>query len=216
MRGEVRGVPAADQTRFPVTGRSLTRHDSAHVDNPDYAILSHVWGKDEISFQAFRDKTYSASLPAYAKIRGCCNATLVSNIESVWIDACCIDKTNSTELSKSINSMFRWYKNSLCCFAYLCDAKEADHPSGSRWFESRWFRRGWTLQELLAPRQVFFYSADWKILGKSFILALERMSWALKYVTNEPEDIIYCLLGLFDVNMPFLYREGAVRAFRRL
>ncbi|KAM7214371.1 hypothetical protein V8F06_010209 [Rhypophila decipiens] len=183
---------------------SLTRHDSAHVDNPGYAILSHVWGKDEISFQAFRDKTYSASSPAYAKIRGCCNATLVSNIESVWIDACCIDKTNSAELSKSINSMFRY---------------------GSRWFESRWFRRGWTLQELLAPRQAFFYSADWKILGKSFILALEiydatgippRMSWALKYVTNEPEDIIYCLLGLFDVNMPFLYREGVVRAFRRL
>ena len=159
-----------------------------------------------------------------------------------------IDKTNLVELSEAINSMYRWYANAVICYVYLTDVpssgKAFENPEGvseGTWFShSRWFTRGWTLQELIAPKIVEFYASDWSEIGtklslksaihditqikqdvltKSVRLADcsvgERMSWAARRETTRDEDIAYCLLGIFDVNIPLIYGEG-LKAFRRL
>jgi hypothetical protein len=152
--------------------------------------------------------------------------------------SCCIDKTSSAELSEAINSMFRWYKNAAVCYVYLSDVSRSDDltPSMSK---SRWFTRGWTLQELLAPSVIVFYSAEWQHLGtKSQLSRLlltitfieeeylrgkdlqlasvaKRMSWSSRRNTSRIEDIAYCLLGIFDIHMPLIYGEGK-KAFQRL
>jgi hypothetical protein len=156
--------------------------------------------------------------------------------------SCCIRKTSSAELSEAINSMYRWYKNSEICYAYLADVPDDDnvHEEDSEFSKSRWYTRGWTLQELLAPIQVDFYSAGWQYLGTKDQMAstisriagisvtaltnadmiftysvAQRMSWASQRETTRLEDTAYCLMGLFDVNMPLLYGEGE-KAFNRL
>jgi hypothetical protein len=155
------------------------------------------------------------------------------------VDTVCIDKTNNAELSEAINSMFQWYMDSASCFVYLDDFNiELGLDSfGS----STWFTRGWTLQELLGPSDLTFCDASWTTFGTKSALADElqlitgiptsvlrdrdllwtfsvaqRMAWAADRKTTRPEDIAYCLLGLFAVNMPLLYGEGSVKAFERL
>jgi len=103
----------------------------------------------------------------YQKIAGTCNEALRSGIQYVWVDTCCIDKTNSTELAEAINSMFRWYEEAEICFAHLADVPSAKDVSSAKLSlaRSRWFTRGWTLQELLAPRCLEFFTEDWAQLG---------------------------------------------------
>lgn len=214
------------------------------ADIPPYAILSHTWGKNEVSFQDL-DHVKTKGPQAYYKIVRCCALAASKGYNWVWIDTCCIDKTSSAELSEAINSMFRWYNNSEICYAYLEDVSFDDMKNfGS----SRWFTRGWTLQELLAPRDVHFYDQRWTHLGSKVSLreavatatgisadcfftsvsilattsipfqdssVAEKMSWASKRKTSRVEDTAYCLMGLFDVNMPLLYGEG-LKAFMRL
>lgn len=210
-----------------------------------YAILSHTWGGDETTLQEWQGHE-PASGPAPGgrkKVRMACGLAKDHGYEYIWIDTCCIDKTNSTELSQAINSMFHWYAEAEVCYAYLSDVPGDDairHPR-SRFRESRWFKRGWTLQELLAPKKVHFYSQDWKYLGsKEELLDLissitlisrealtqgecqptsrslgEILSWASRRTTTMEEDMAYALLGLLDVNMPLIYGEGP-KAFIRL
>ncbi|KAK1830578.1 hypothetical protein QBC39DRAFT_244656, partial [Podospora conica] len=164
-------------------------------------------------------------------------------------NTCCIDKSSSAELSEAINSMFQWYQKPKVCYIHLEDlpAKDATRPPGDHFdFDStfqacRWFSRGWTLQELLAPQHLIFYDATWAAVGDRNSLANlvwqrtnipveylvtdrqdfhkarvgQRMSWASDRNTTRKEDLAYCLLGIFDINMPLLYGEGH-RAFRRL
>jgi hypothetical protein len=211
------------------------------VDPPPYAILSHTWGSDseEVSY---RDVLYGrldhdATRPY--KVMGCCEQAKLDGYQYVWIDTCCIDKTNSVELQEAINSMFRWYRNAAICYAYLPDVPFKNH-SISALVSSRWFQRGWTLQELLAPLNLRFYDQGWACMGTkgdlceaveaitgiptSYLLGItelhhasvaQRMSWAAKRVTKRQEDIAYSLLGIFGVSMPMIYGEG-VKAFRRL
>jgi hypothetical protein len=133
---------------------------------PEYAILPHTWEKDEISLQEFQrqtdpdfandPKTLAVKAKAgFIKIRGCVELAASKGIPYAWVDTCCIDKTSSADLTESINSMFRWYANLRVCFAYLVDV-ESDGGTKGRWMESRWFTRGWTLQELIAPPEVEF------------------------------------------------------------
>jgi hypothetical protein len=218
-------------------------------DIPDYAILSHTWGDEEVSF-ANLSSSYPNSNPkittrsGYQKIIYTCQQAIHDGFGYAWIDTCCIDKGSSAELSEAINSMFTWYKNSARCYAYLSDVSEVD--MGNEFCKSRWFARGWTLQELLAPKDVDFFDRKWNHLGTksenagwistitgidaeallgtrdngqsiglgSFCVA-KRMSWASARQTTREEDIAYCLLGIFDINMPLLYGEGN-RAFLRL
>ncbi|RPD57981.1 HET-domain-containing protein [Lentinus tigrinus ALCF2SS1-7] len=222
-----------------------------------YAILSHVWDKNEQTFQDLqtlqRHCAKSRKNPrdlACKKIRRCCELAEQHGFRWVWIDTCCIDKTSSAELSEAINSMFRYYALSRVCYAYLKDV--LTHVSfPPRRFPplvnplyalkmSKWHTRGWTLQELIAPRLVIFLSNTWEPLGSKADLANEveeatgvpagllrleqslsdfsiaqRMSWAAGRQTTRVEDEAYSLLGIFDLHMPTLYGEGR-NAFQRL
>ena len=212
---------------------------------PKYAILSHTWEEGEVSFQELpRVKSMvSRGLnepKGYRKITDCCKLAASDGWQYVWIDTCCIDKTSSAELSEAINSMYRWYGEAQICYAYLADVESAGpkDPLTKRRFErSRWFTRGWTLQELLAPDFLVFYDKFWveigtrSSLGKriSKVTGIKRdhmirplkasvaakMSWASDRTTTRVEDIAYSLMGLFEVNMPLLYGEGS-KAFARL
>ncbi|KAI1372838.1 HET-domain-containing protein [Hypoxylon crocopeplum] len=205
---------------------------------PPYAILSHTWGDEEVTFQEWEHRTDNTvkRKEGYAKIMGACRRALVDGFEYLWCDTNCIDKRSSAELSEAINSMFAWYHDSVICYAYLADIK----PGGVKLADSRWFARGWTLQELLAPARVVFFDRQWNVLGYRKELAslisetarihigaladretirdysvAQRMSWAADRQTSRSEDIAYCLLGIFDINMPLLYGEGS-KAFTRL
>ncbi|OCL03198.1 hypothetical protein AOQ84DRAFT_400794 [Glonium stellatum] len=165
---------------------------------PYYAILSHTWGS--------HDKLQN--LAGYVKIIRCCAEAASCGFKYAWVDACCIDKTNSAELSERATE----------CYVYLVDATD---PSG--FGNNRWFTRGWTLQELLAPCSVIFFDSDWNEIGTKASQAefichnyvAQRMSWATRRETAREEDLAYCLLGIFDISMPMVYGEGR-KAFRQL
>ena len=216
----------------------LTLSEFTGSDIPVYAILSHTWGADseEVVFTDIGQGPQAwAHKKGAAKVEGFCRVAAENGYEWAWIDTCCIDKSSSAELSEAINSMYQWYRESHVCYVYLSDVPDMDH-----FHRSRWFTRGWTLQELMAPRFVDFYSADWEELcNKSdykhqiaTITGIEedaiagslqperytigvRMSWAAKRTTKRIEDMAYSLLGICGVNMPLLYGEGT-RAFQRL
>ncbi|KAE8379811.1 ankyrin repeat-containing domain protein [Aspergillus bertholletiae] len=203
------------------------------VQNLRYAILSHTWGEDEITLQNINDPSQRHGA-SYKKIDRCCSVAHKMGYEYVWIDTCCIDQTSSAELSEAINSMFLWYQEADVCYAYLSDVPHIPFE------ECRWFTRGWTLQELIAPRQVIFFDQDWVMLGdkatlrrvisqctripesillgeadlETFSIA-QRMSWAAERQTSRFEDRAYSLMGLFGVHMPPIYGEREA-AFIRL
>ncbi|KAK5119389.1 hypothetical protein LTR85_007745 [Meristemomyces frigidus] len=310
---------------------------------PRYVILSHTWGKDEVSYQDILTDPDVSKKDGYRKIRKTCEKATVHGIKYAWIDTCCINKASSAELSEAINSMFRWYSHAEVCYAYLSDVPNPpvqstelrvsdgiDEPDylcdscdkliGVRYkcmscedvdfceqciasggshghrghrivliprhqdryarlaaapafvgkslsgeatptvadieevtldrvvednlrlfAQSRWFRRGWTLQELLAPHELLFYNEDWVLIGSLDTLLVRvckatgideevlrrttpisqlsiatRMSWMAHRATTRPEDKAYSLLGIFNVNLPLLYGEGGERAFFRL
>ncbi|KAI9687707.1 MAG: hypothetical protein M1822_001787 [Bathelium mastoideum] len=224
---------------------NLTKEYRDHI--PCYAILSHTWGadRDEVTFNDLvtgtgRDKA------GFAKIYFCANQARKDGLQYIWIDACCIDRANHMELSTAVASMFRWYRDAAKCYVYLSDVSTGgneDNEQQESWEpafrHSRWFRRGWTLQELLAPRSTEFFSSEGKILGDKSSLedqikevtgipikalrgeplsnfdVKERMQWANGRETTLKEDGAYCLQGIFGVFMPLIYGEGE-NAFARL
>lgn len=211
---------------------------------PRYAILSHTWGTDcdEVGFKDLLEGIWK-SKAGYDKIRFCGDQATKDALQYFWVDTCCIDKSSSAELAEAINSMFRWYRNASKCYVYLSDVSAGDGEQitwESTFRESRWFTRGWTLQELIAPPSVEFFSKEGKRLGDKQSLerqiheitgiaipalqgsalsgfsVADRISWATKRETKRGEDRAYSLLGIFDVYMPLIYGEGWENAFRRL
>ena len=248
-------------------------------DLPPYAILSHTWGPDEVTFEELRraQKARTRSLTrwlqkiraksderrpsstfldirlrgeietsrGYTKIVKTAEIARQLGYRYFWIDTVCIDKSSSAELQEAINSMYRWYQKSSTCLIYLEDARPV--PAEDRTYHyiedvvsnSRWVTRGWTLQELIAPRFASLYDADWNLVcekDEAFeplsratgvptdvlssgefdqYCVAQRMSWAAHRSTTRIEDLAYCLMGLFDINMPMLYGEGE-GAFIRL
>ena len=216
---------------------------------PPYAILSHTWGRgenDEVTFKDLIDGT-ADNKRGFQKLQFCGNQAKADDLHYFWVDTCCIDKSNSTELQTAINSMFRWYQNAARCYVYLSDVSVYTQDRQFRHVEwesafrnSRWFTRGWTLQELLAPTIVEFYSRDRVRLGDKRSLeqqiheitgitveALqgrylcdfsveERLRWGEKRQTTEDEDEAYCLLGIFEIFMSLRYGEGRKNAMDRL
>jgi hypothetical protein len=230
---------------------------------PQYAILSHTWGAehDEPTLQQLQELTVAgrrdpaawtgrhpvALKKGYLKIRAACSLALAQGYRHIWIDTCCIDRTSgggAEELSEAVNSMYRWYGGAAVCYVFLEDVDVGPGIANPDVSRCRWFTRGWTLQELVAPRDVLFYDYKWAYVGgkrdrADFREQLSRttgvdarilsgamrvdelsvacrMAWAASRTTTRPEDIAYCLMGLFQVNMPLLYGEGGSRAFIRL
>ncbi|KAL6248536.1 hypothetical protein RBB50_004791 [Rhinocladiella similis] len=211
---------------------------------PEYAILSHRWEDHEVSFEDMQGHfgfVRARRKKGYAKIQQSALIALRKHhLAYMWVDTCSINKESSAELSEAINSMYAWYKNSKVCLAYLSDVPGGEPATAtSKFGRSLWFTRGWTLQELIAPEIVEFYASDWSYCGtredlKEVIARItriprgvlangnlerysiaRRMSWASDRRTTRVEDTAYCLLGIFNVNMPMIYGEGQ-KAFRRL
>ncbi|CZR50232.1 related to calcium-independent phospholipase A2 [Phialocephala subalpina] len=226
---------------------SLTEDYTEHV--PLYAILSHTWGKDteEVTFDDFRAGTYIGKT-GYRKIQFCVEQAARDGLQYFWVDSCCINKSNHAELSEAINSMFSWYRDAAKCYVYLSDVSTRSNTnesfSRSLWKSefrySRWFTRAWTLQELIAPHSVEFFSREGERLGDKRSLepslhditgipvevlrgnpltqfsVEERMLWAAERTAKRKEDEAYCLLGIFGLHMPLIYGEGRENAFMRL
>ncbi|RYO80816.1 hypothetical protein DL762_007444 [Monosporascus cannonballus] len=216
----------------------------AIAEGKPYAILSHCWEEGrEVSFQEFCDLDLGTTRhkKGFAKISNACAYARKEKppLDYCWVDTCCIDKKSSAELTEAINSMFKWYREAAVCYAYLHDL-----PGHSDLEQQlplcRYFTRGWTLQELIAPRKMQFFDGEWKRCGtKAGLLQLlhkitniplwvlmdgdkvhseciaRRMSWAAHRQTGRVEDQAYCLLGIFGISMPMIYGEGW-QAFRRL
>ena len=222
----------------------------------EYAILSHRWiDSTEVDYEDMIDlakmdrqeQNEIRDRPGYKKILDACKQAQTDGYEWMWVDGtCCIDKRSSAELSEAINSMYRWYGNARVCYAYLHDVDGSSFPTwnGEKYPKSNgwpeWFSRGWTLQEMIAPRNLQFFNKDWQPIGNKKTLSgtLERItkvpehiladglegnrpcvaqiiSWAVNRTTTRVEDRAYSLMGLLDVNMPMLYGEGK-KAFLRL
>jgi hypothetical protein len=217
---------------------------------PKYAILSHTWGDEEVTFKDMVESTGKGKA-GYEKIRFCARLADRDSLQYFWVDTCCIDKSNNTELSEAINSMFRWYRDADRCYVYMSDVsvigyeqlgEQHQHqpPWESAFQMSRWFTRGWTLQELLAPASVEFFTREGMPVGDKRSLeqrihkitgipvpALqgtplsqfevdERFAWAQARETTREEDSAYCLLGIFGVFVPLIYGEGREHAIGRL
>ncbi|KAF3762837.1 hypothetical protein M406DRAFT_232617, partial [Cryphonectria parasitica EP155] len=222
-----------------------------------YVIISHRWlpGGSEIVFsdmpQLAESYCLSGSLQAppgkeesLRKLHGACETVkglAGQNVNYVWLDTICIDKSSSSEVSESLNSMYMWYTKAERCLAYMSDYQVGSPTS---FINSEWFDRGWTMQELVAPSKLEFYDANWRRFGDRSLFTRElaqktgmrsgilsgqitathiyhasishRMSWAARRTMTRKEDIAYCSMGVFDVNMPVLYGEGMDSAFRRL
>jgi hypothetical protein len=210
---------------------------------PPYAILSHTWGLDEVTFQEWTHFICRPSEKAgllgesitakagYNKIMKAIATAVDHELSYLWVDTNCIDKTSSAELSEAINSMFDWYTESRVCIVYLEDVEafsDCFDDLKDEFRKSRWFTRGWTLQELLAPENVIFYDKQWKRIGEKHVPEIaseivaatgiqdrylsypgaiylasvaERMSWLSNRTTTRVEDMAYCMLGIFDINM---------------
>ena len=222
------------------------------AQTPKYAIISHRWAHSEVSYkemlnyQARESENAGSGFDCVSKVKDgttgiskildLCRVARTEGYNCVWIDTCCIDSRSSAEVSEAINSMFKWYQKASRCYACLADVSSAD----AEFNHSEWFTRGWTIQELLAPKRLRFYNSQWEPLGPRIQLAKEvaaitgiekrylrgpeyvsaasvaaKMSWASRRKTTIEEDTAYCLLGLFDLNMPPLYGEGR-KAFIRL
>ncbi|PMD18542.1 HET-domain-containing protein, partial [Hyaloscypha hepaticicola] len=231
---------------------------------PKYAALSHTWGPDELKYsdiisggsirvlpENFRDKK------GFQKVARLAELASSDGYDFCWIDTVCIDDGSSAELGEALNSMYRWYYNAAVCYIFLDDFEwEQTTPnsnsasqaclSPSRFKSCRWFKRGWTLQELIASRNRKFYDKNGFDIGSAAkeigidldriieeqtgielaILRHEkspkdvnvatRMRWAAGRETTRGEDIAWCLVGIFDIHMPMSYGEGRKKAFRRL
>ncbi|KAM3089323.1 hypothetical protein ACMFMG_000927 [Clarireedia jacksonii] len=215
---------------------------------PEYAILSHRWGTEEATFEDLQ-KGIGTKKAGYEKLRFCGRQARDDGLKHFWVDTCCIDKSSSTELAEALNSMYRWYRDATRCYVYLLDVSALKRKAGdtstkhtweSAFRDSEWFTRGWTLQELLAPRAVEFFSQQGKRLGDKETLGRqiqevtgipisalegaplsqfsieERLSWAENRQTTRPEDKAYSLLGIFGIHLLPIYGEGKEHAFSRL
>jgi len=221
----------------------------------EYAILSHRWIQQEVDYNEVvklakmdeEERTEIRQRDGYRKIIQSCKQAKKDEYKWLWVDTCCIDKRSSAELSEAINSMYRWYENAIVCYTYLHDVSGSSLPTAcnmERYANSdgwpEWFSRGWTLQEMIAPKDLQFFNKHWNPIGNKRALSrilqditrvpqdilkdgfasnrpcvAQIMSWAANRTTTRVEDRAYSLMGLLDVNMPMLYGEGK-KAFHRL
>ncbi|PMD16093.1 HET-domain-containing protein [Hyaloscypha hepaticicola] len=198
---------------------TLELHDFYLADIPPYAILSHTWSDGEVNFQEMSSKTCS-SKKGFAKIAKTCQIALADGLEYAWVDTCCIDKLSSAKLSEAINSMYQWYAKAALCYVYLEDlpADKTLELAEKALPSCRWFTRGWTLQELLAPKtpsNVRFYDKKWFFRGSkvNFVSAISKC-------TRVPEGVLTGAHAAFQPSYPAvkigLGRKGCLFAVGRI
>ena len=231
---------------FDALGR-LVLTDFRGKPIPPYAILSHRWSDSETLIEDISNENYKEREEGSEKLRFCAEQAAQDGLQYFWIDTCCIDRWDNNERSKAINSMFQWYRNAARCYVFLSDVSLSavtGTAACSDWeasfWKSGWFTRGWTLQELIAPVSVEFFSREGQRIGDKASLdqllhditdiplaalrncpldqfsTSERRRWAKNRTTTEEDDIVYCLLGVLGISMPTAYGEGQESARRRL
>lgn len=244
FRRDMMAVTEADIAKVieEAAGRSVpTREEAVRAlvrGKLKYATFSHRW--IERGEPTYRDIMMSFRPAGYSKLVNFCEKAAEYDCRLAWSDTCCINKDSSTELEEAIRSMFKWYRDAHVCIAYLAEATSIDDL-----WNDVWFTRGWTLQELLAPRAMKFYGKGWVPLSNSvndkqdakMLDALsratgiphhdlrlfrpgtrdvhEKMMWASNRTTTRVEDMAYSLIGIFDVSLTIAYGEGQ-RSFYRL
>ena len=231
-----------------LVGDELSFVDVPTHNNNSYAILSHTWlPGEEVTYQEAVNGVGKGKR-GYEKIKFCGNQAMKDGLLHFWVDTCCIDKSDPAELTTAINSMFRWYRNATKCYVFLSDVSASGDDTGvqvaqSTWEtafrSSKWFTRGWTLQELIAPTTVGFFSKEGVHIGNKRSLEelihratelpiralqggaisefsiTERQKWVSRRQTTVEEDMVYCLLGLCGLSMPAIYGEGKENASKR-
>ncbi|KAF9877671.1 ankyrin repeat-containing protein [Colletotrichum karsti] len=230
--------------------------DFVHLPNgaeAPYAVLSHTWGPEEVLYKDLvADKEQAKQKAGFSKVREACRIARGEGLQYIWIDTCCTDRADAKELDESINSSFRLFRSAALCIAHLSDVDLPTLPSltfpvitaldgqHTHLRHSRWFTRSWTLQELIAPTHLAFYSRRWEYLGRrsqissllfeitgidpyvleggslANVSVARRMLWAASRNATRLEDLAYSLNGLFDVAIPPEYGEGDAKAFLRL
>lgn len=229
----------------------------ARPSDADYAILSHRWASTEFEklnfkkLKKFHHRPFESLMedPKYQisglKIKGAFTQARDRGLGYIWIDSCCIDRSNQVEVNKSIRSMFAWYRMARVCFSYLSDVEWSidDNLKSEKAFkESEWFGRAWTLQELLAPSIMHLFACDWQSIGTREALSssiqeasgidakhlekfnphshkasiARKLSWLANRRATEEEDKVYCLFGILNVSIDPRYGEGLEEAFLRL
>ncbi|KAK1655484.1 heterokaryon incompatibility protein-domain-containing protein [Colletotrichum phormii] len=200
---------------------SLQLEEFFDDDMPEYAILSHTWERDEVTFQYLCWlHEYEQNREAFASVEALvASATIKSTnkakslrqrsdkivqsarlakeheLQYVWVDTCCIDKISSAELSEAINSMFRWYQEARLCLVFLSDfGPDSARTAPFEFAHCRWFTRGWTLQELLAPLDMDFYNKKWEPVG-----AKKSLEGQLSEITGIPRTILVQTHSFLDV-----------------
>ncbi|KAJ1323666.1 HET domain-containing protein [Microdochium nivale] len=201
---------------------------------PPYAILSHTWDHGhEVTYDDMLAGT-GHSKRGWRKIRFCERQAPQDSLSHFWVDSCCIDKANHGEMHGALGAMFAWYRDAHVCYVYLTDVKTT---AESDLLRSRWWTRGWTLQELLAPRDVRFFARGGQYLGDKATLedvirrrtgipaaALrgapfdsftieEQLSWLGNRQTTYPEDLYNCLVGILGDSLARRYEGARRRAF---
>lgn len=226
---------------YLINVRTKELEDFIQSEVPPYAILSHRWGSpaEELNFKEVFKKRIDPRIEGYFKLTEACRIAAEYEVNYLWNDTCCIDKKSSAELSEAINSMYSWYSGAKICLAYLNDVRAGENLDED-FIGSVWFTRAWTLQELIAPKELAFFDCNWQYIGTknsrapiiksvtgipdkvlrdpstlSSVNIRDKMSWASNRNATRPEDIAYSLMGIFDINMPLLYGEGTT-AFTRL
>ncbi|KAL4078956.1 hypothetical protein V8B97DRAFT_1097792 [Scleroderma yunnanense] len=250
----VQAVLDIEEERIPLN-KVLKHFYGTELDGIQYAVLSHCFcatEEQELRFNEIRDLSIDAAGKlekhvGYQKIVWGCNKAHTDGIEWLWAAPCCVSWENSTDLSKAVNSMYRWYANSVHCYAYLHDVyKHTLPPKDIPWTlaESKWFSCCWTLQVLIATRNIRFVNCHWVEIGTKTNLVsrlatltnipqgilshglpprqhplrpsvAQIMSWSAKRHANRVEEHAYSLIGLFEVHMTVQYGEKE-NAFQRL
>ena len=159
-----------------INARTLQMEEVWHENAKEYSILLHRWlDHGEVSFQNIQNLEVASTMEGFAKIQKSCEHAVKDGFDYVWVDTCCINKESSAELSKSINSMFRWYKALAVCYAFLSDA-DANVPSRyivardiveEQIKSSKWFTRGWTLKNLSPLKMLSFMISNGHIWARN-------------------------------------------------
>ncbi|PTD08448.1 Vegetative incompatibility protein HET-E-1 [Fusarium culmorum] len=186
----------------------LQRVDGEDLEWTLYAILSHTWGKDEVTFEEMILSGQPNHKLGYAKIENTYRLEKERGIAYVWVDTCCIDKRSSAELAKAINSISRWYRCATLGILSMV------HMRLDTFYDSAWQHRGTKsgLQDRISDITII----DITILKSNkflkSILIDKHISWAINRKTTRIKDLTYCLISIFNINMPIIYGEGTKEA----